>query len=163
MCDVRSVQRHGMVAPTASWGPSSVRRALHTGSNASTRRPVRCWSVWTPTPAAASATPPPSLSAAHVTAALTSHSPPWRIRCVAGAHKLVPASFFVLRIISRITAIQHVFASAYPATGSFSHTALNAASGVATQLAGVLTGVVVLVVVAALTPLFYRTGGGGGM
>jgi sodium-independent sulfate anion transporter 11 len=44
---------------------------------------------------------------------------------------------------------------AYPATGSFSRTALKSKSGVRTPLAGVATATVVLVALYGLTPAFY--------
>lgn len=44
---------------------------------------------------------------------------------------------------------------AYPATGSFSRTALKSKSGVRTPLAGVVTAIVVLVALYGLTPAFY--------
>lgn len=45
--------------------------------------------------------------------------------------------------------------SAYPATGSFSRSALKSKSGVRTPLAGVFTGVVVIVALYGLTSAFY--------
>jgi len=45
--------------------------------------------------------------------------------------------------------------SAYPATGSFSRTALKSKSGVRTPAAGVLAGIIVLVALYGLTPAFY--------
>lgn len=47
------------------------------------------------------------------------------------------------------------FLGGYPATGSFSRTAIKAKSGVRTPLAGVITAVVVLLAIYALPPLFY--------
>ncbi|ORX88713.1 sulfate permease [Basidiobolus meristosporus CBS 931.73] len=47
------------------------------------------------------------------------------------------------------------FFSAYPATGSFSRTAIKAKSGVRTPLAGVFAGIIVLLALYALTPAFY--------
>ena len=44
---------------------------------------------------------------------------------------------------------------AYPATGSFSRSALKAKSGVRTPAAGILTGIIVLVSLYGLTPAFY--------
>ncbi|KAI0253952.1 sulfate permease [Lactifluus subvellereus] len=44
---------------------------------------------------------------------------------------------------------------AYPATGSFSRSALKSKSGVRTPLAGVLTGSIVIVALYGLTPAFY--------
>lgn len=44
---------------------------------------------------------------------------------------------------------------AYPATGSFSRSALKAKSGVRTPLAGIFTAVVVIVALYGLTPAFY--------
>lgn len=48
-----------------------------------------------------------------------------------------------------------VFFSAYPATGSFSRTALKAKCGVRTPIAGLFTGAVVLLALYALTSAFY--------
>ncbi|KAF8497075.1 sulfate transporter family-domain-containing protein [Russula emetica] len=45
--------------------------------------------------------------------------------------------------------------SAYPATGSFSRSALKAKSGVRTPAAGILSGIIVLVSLYGLTPAFY--------
>lgn len=45
--------------------------------------------------------------------------------------------------------------SAYPATGSFSRSALKSKSGVRTPLAGIFTAIVVLVALYGLTPAFY--------
>lgn len=47
------------------------------------------------------------------------------------------------------------FLGGYPATGSFSRTAIKAKSGVRTPLAGVITAVVVLLAIYALPALFY--------
>jgi sodium-independent sulfate anion transporter 11 len=47
------------------------------------------------------------------------------------------------------------FVKAYPATGSFSRTAVNSQSGVRTPAGGIITGGVVLLALAFLTPLFY--------
>lgn len=47
------------------------------------------------------------------------------------------------------------FFGAYPATGSFSRTALKSKSGVRTPAAGIVTGIVVLLALYALTSLFY--------
>jgi solute carrier family 26 (sodium-independent sulfate anion transporter), member 11 len=44
---------------------------------------------------------------------------------------------------------------AYPATGSFSRTALKSKSGVRTPAAGILTGIIVIVALYGLTPAFY--------
>ncbi|XP_028391974.1 sodium-independent sulfate anion transporter-like [Dendronephthya gigantea] len=46
------------------------------------------------------------------------------------------------------------FFSGYPITGSFSRTAVNEMSGVATQLGGIFTGCVVLLALSVLTPFF---------
>jgi sodium-independent sulfate anion transporter 11 len=43
----------------------------------------------------------------------------------------------------------------YPATGSFSRTALKSKSGVRTPLAGIWTGIIVIVALYGLTPAFY--------
>lgn len=45
--------------------------------------------------------------------------------------------------------------NAYPATGSFSRSALKAKSGVRTPLAGIFTGIVVIVALYGLTPAFF--------
>lgn len=47
------------------------------------------------------------------------------------------------------------FFDAYPATGSFSRTAVNSASGVATPAGGALTGTIVLLAAAFMTQYFY--------
>ncbi|RUS20430.1 sulfate transporter family-domain-containing protein [Endogone sp. FLAS-F59071] len=54
-----------------------------------------------------------------------------------------------------VTNIIGSFFSAYPATGSFSRTAIKAKSGVRTPLAGIYTAVVVILALYALTPAFY--------
>jgi SulP family sulfate permease len=46
------------------------------------------------------------------------------------------------------------FSSAYPVSGSFSRTAVNAVSGARTQMAGVITAASVALTLVALTPLF---------
>ncbi|ORY76381.1 sulfate permease [Protomyces lactucae-debilis] len=47
------------------------------------------------------------------------------------------------------------FFGAYPATGSFSRTAIKSKAGVRTPLAGVITAILVVVAIYALTPVFY--------
>ncbi|KPJ15655.1 Sodium-independent sulfate anion transporter [Papilio machaon] len=47
------------------------------------------------------------------------------------------------------------FVSAMPITGSFSRSAVNHASGVATQFGGIYTGILVLLALSLLTPYFY--------
>ncbi|KAI1329630.1 sulfate permease [Xylariaceae sp. FL0255] len=47
------------------------------------------------------------------------------------------------------------FLAAYPATGSFSRTAIKSKAGVRTPLAGLITGIVVLLAIYALTAVFY--------
>jgi solute carrier family 26 (sodium-independent sulfate anion transporter), member 11 len=47
------------------------------------------------------------------------------------------------------------FLGAYPATGSFSRTAIKSKAGVRTPLAGVITGIVVLLAIYALTAVFF--------
>ncbi|OAA68478.1 sulfate permease [Niveomyces insectorum RCEF 264] len=47
------------------------------------------------------------------------------------------------------------FLGGYPATGSFSRTAIKSKAGVRTPLAGVITAIVVLLAIYALPPLFY--------
>lgn len=54
-----------------------------------------------------------------------------------------------------VTNLVGVFFSAYPATGSFSRSALKAKCGVRTPLAGIFTGAVVLLALYALTGAFY--------
>lgn len=54
-----------------------------------------------------------------------------------------------------ITNIIGTFFGAYPATGSFSRTALKSKSGVRTPAAGIITGFVVLLALYALTDAFY--------
>ncbi|RUS29640.1 sulfate transporter family-domain-containing protein [Jimgerdemannia flammicorona] len=54
-----------------------------------------------------------------------------------------------------VTNIIGAFFSAYPATGSFSRTAIKAKSGVRTPIAGVYTAIVVILALYALTPAFY--------
>ncbi len=54
-----------------------------------------------------------------------------------------------------VTNIFGPFLGAYPATGSFSRTAIKSKAGVRTPLAGVITAVVVLLAIYALTAVFY--------
>ncbi|KAK6526551.1 Sulfate permease 2 [Orbilia ellipsospora] len=54
-----------------------------------------------------------------------------------------------------ITNIFGPFFGAYPATGSFSRTAIKAKAGVRTPLAGVITGVLVLLAIYLLTAVFF--------
>jgi solute carrier family 26 (sodium-independent sulfate anion transporter), member 11 len=54
-----------------------------------------------------------------------------------------------------VTNILGPFLGAYPATGSFSRTAIKSKAGVRTPLAGVITAIVVLLAIYALPPLFY--------
>lgn len=54
-----------------------------------------------------------------------------------------------------ITNIFGPFVGAYPATGSFSRTAIKAKAGVKTPFAGIITGIVVLLALYALTAVFY--------
>ena len=54
-----------------------------------------------------------------------------------------------------ITNIFGPFFGAYPATGSFSRTAIKSKAGVRTPFAGLITGIVVLLALYALPPLFY--------
>lgn len=54
-----------------------------------------------------------------------------------------------------VTNLVGIFFSAYPATGSFSRSALKAKCGVRTPLAGIYTGAVVLLALYALTEAFY--------
>lgn len=53
------------------------------------------------------------------------------------------------------TNIVGTFFGAYPATGSFSRTALKSKSGVRTPAAGIITGLVVILALYALTDAFY--------
>lgn len=54
-----------------------------------------------------------------------------------------------------VTNIIGIFFNAYPATGSFSRTALKAKCGVRTPIAGIFTGIVVLLAIYCLTGAFY--------
>ena len=54
-----------------------------------------------------------------------------------------------------VTNLIGIFFSAYPATGSFSRSALKAKCGVRTPLAGIFTGAVVLLALYAFTDAFY--------
>lgn len=54
-----------------------------------------------------------------------------------------------------VTNLVGTFFNAYPATGSFSRSALKAKCGVKTPLAGIFTGAVVLLALYALTSAFY--------
>jgi sodium-independent sulfate anion transporter 11 len=54
-----------------------------------------------------------------------------------------------------ITNLLGPFVGAYPATGSFSRTAIKSKAGVRTPLAGVITGIVVLIAIYALTAVFF--------
>ncbi|CCX32382.1 sulfate transporter family-domain-containing protein [Pyronema domesticum] len=54
-----------------------------------------------------------------------------------------------------VTNVVGNFFNAYPATGSFSRTALKSKSGVRTPAAGIITGIVVLLALYALTDAFY--------
>ena len=54
-----------------------------------------------------------------------------------------------------VTNLLGPFLGAYPATGSFSRTAIKSKSGVRTPFAGVITAVVVLLALYALTAVFY--------
>ncbi|KAJ2744485.1 hypothetical protein GGI20_002923 [Coemansia sp. BCRC 34301] len=54
-----------------------------------------------------------------------------------------------------ITNIFGPFFGAYPATGSFSRTAIKSKAGVRTPLAGVITAVIVVVAIYALPPVFF--------
>lgn len=81
-------------------------------------------------------------------------------------------SFYILKIMfsiakgKRINATQEMlalgfcniagsFVQAFPATGSFSRTAINNTSGVRTPLGGLFTGGIVLAALAFLSPYFY--------
>jgi solute carrier family 26 (sodium-independent sulfate anion transporter), member 11 len=54
-----------------------------------------------------------------------------------------------------VTNMVGTFFSAYPATGSFSRSAIKSMSGVRTPLAGIVTGIVVILALYALTGAFY--------
>ncbi len=54
-----------------------------------------------------------------------------------------------------VTNVLGPFLGAYPATGSFSRTAIKSKAGVRTPFAGVITALVVLLAIYALPPLFY--------
>ncbi|KAH7129964.1 sulfate transporter family-domain-containing protein [Dactylonectria estremocensis] len=54
-----------------------------------------------------------------------------------------------------VTNLLGPFLGAYPATGSFSRTAIKAKAGVRTPFAGVITGIVVLLALYALTAVFF--------
>lgn len=54
-----------------------------------------------------------------------------------------------------ITNVFGPFFGAYPATGSFSRTAIKSKAGVRTPLAGVITAIVVVIAIYALPPVFY--------
>ncbi|KAF2674405.1 sulfate permease [Microthyrium microscopicum] len=54
-----------------------------------------------------------------------------------------------------VTNLLGPFLGAYPATGSFSRTAIKSKAGVRTPLAGVITGLVVLIAIYALTSVFF--------
>ncbi|XP_038597933.1 sodium-independent sulfate anion transporter [Tachyglossus aculeatus] len=54
-----------------------------------------------------------------------------------------------------VTNLLGSFVSSYPVTGSFGRTAVNAQTGVCTPAGGLVTGAVVLLSLAYLTPLFY--------
>ncbi|RPA73444.1 sulfate permease [Ascobolus immersus RN42] len=67
-------------------------------------------------------------------------------------YKIVPDQELIAIGFTNIIA---TFFNAYPATGSFSRTALKSKSGVRTPAAGIITGIVVLLALYALTSLFY--------
>ncbi|CAK7219595.1 hypothetical protein SCUCBS95973_003868 [Sporothrix curviconia] len=54
-----------------------------------------------------------------------------------------------------VTNVLSPFLGGYPATGSFSRTAIKSKAGVRTPVAGVITGLVVLLAIYALPPVFY--------
>ncbi|KAJ2699645.1 hypothetical protein FB645_005261 [Coemansia sp. IMI 203386] len=54
-----------------------------------------------------------------------------------------------------VTNIFGPFFGAYPATGSFSRTAIKSKAGVRTPLAGVITAIIVVIAIYALPPVFY--------
>ena len=56
-----------------------------------------------------------------------------------------------------VTNLVGTFFNAYPATGSFSRSAIKSKAGVRTPLAGWITGLVVVVALYALTGAFYCT------
>ncbi|KAJ3089532.1 hypothetical protein HK102_006173 [Quaeritorhiza haematococci] len=56
-----------------------------------------------------------------------------------------------------LTNVLGSFLSGYPATGSFSRSAVNAASGVRTPAAGLITGAIVVLALYTMTPALYYT------
>ncbi|CAF1323925.1 unnamed protein product [Adineta ricciae] len=54
-----------------------------------------------------------------------------------------------------VTNVLGSFFGAYPATGSFSRTAIKSKAGVRTPLAGVITGIVIVLAIYVLTPVFF--------
>ncbi|KAJ1919887.1 hypothetical protein H4219_001667 [Mycoemilia scoparia] len=54
-----------------------------------------------------------------------------------------------------VTNLLGPFFGAYPATGSFSRTAIKSKAGVRTPLAGLITGIMVVIAIYALPPVFY--------
>ncbi|KAJ2800215.1 hypothetical protein H4R21_003265 [Coemansia helicoidea] len=54
-----------------------------------------------------------------------------------------------------VTNIFGPFFGAYPATGSFSRTAIKSKAGVRTPLAGVITGIIVIIAIYGLPPVFF--------
>ncbi|CAG8575183.1 2023_t:CDS:2 [Paraglomus brasilianum] len=67
-------------------------------------------------------------------------------------YKINPSQEF---IAIGVTNVLGSFFGAYPATGSFSRTAIKSASGVRTPLAGIFSGILVVLALYALTPAFY--------
>ena len=67
-------------------------------------------------------------------------------------YKINPSQEFVAIGFTNIVAS---FFQAYPATGSFSRTAIKSKSGVRTPIAGIYSGVVVILAVYLLTPAFF--------
>ncbi|CAG8445826.1 13836_t:CDS:2 [Dentiscutata heterogama] len=61
----------------------------------------------------------------------------------------------IAQSFGRINDYKGSFFSAYPATGSFSRSAVKAKSGVRTPLAGIFSGILVILALYALTPVFY--------
>jgi sodium-independent sulfate anion transporter 11 len=54
-----------------------------------------------------------------------------------------------------VTNIFGPFFGAYPATGSFSRTAIKSKAGVRTPLAGLFSGIIIIIAIYALTPVFF--------
>jgi sodium-independent sulfate anion transporter 11 len=62
---------------------------------------------------------------------------------------------FHSKVLTILSTVFGAFFGAYPATGSFSRTAIKAKAGVRTPLAGVITGILVLLAIYLLKAVFY--------